>query len=164
MRAFAAGLKRVYKPRYIGYILLHTISRVDLKGGDGMARKTLVYYLIAVMFIIGIAPRVDAAFLPSETIGITGAQRDADIQRIQAVLEMKLVRQRLLDLGFSPEEIATRVSEMTDEQVHSFAQKLDDLRVGKDSGLGIVIAVLIIVLLVILIINLTTGKKVVVTQ
>lgn len=129
-----------------------------------MARKTMVYFLIAVMFIIGIAPRVDAAFLPSETIGIPAAQRDTDIQKIQTALEMKLVKQRLLDLGFSPEEISSRVSEMTDEQIHGFARKLDDLRVGKDSGLGIVIAVLVIILLVILIINLTTGKKVVVTQ
>lgn len=129
-----------------------------------MARKTMVYFLIAVMFLIGIAPRVDAAFLPSETIGIPAAQRDADIQKIQAALEMKLVRQRLLDLGFSPDEISSRVSEMTDAQIQSFARKLDDLRVGKDSGLGIVIAVLVIILLVILIINLTTGKKVVVTQ
>jgi hypothetical protein len=76
------------------------------------------------MFIIGIAPRVDAAFLPSETIGIPHAQRDADIQKIQAVLEMKLVRQRLLDLGFSPEEIASRVRKMTDAQIHNFAQSL----------------------------------------
>jgi len=129
-----------------------------------MVRRSLVYYLIAMMFLIGIAPRVDAAFLPSETIAVAPLERDADIQKIQAVLEMKLVRQRLADLGFSPEEIASRISEMTDEQVHSFAQKLDDLRVGKDSGLGIVIAILVIVLLVILIINLTTGKKVVVTS
>lgn len=128
-----------------------------------MVRRTLVYYLIVMMFIIGIAPRVDAAFLPSETIAVTAAEREADIQKIQAVLEMKLVRQRLMDLGFSPEEIASRVSEMTDAQIHNFAQKLDDLRVGKD-GLGIVIAVLVIILLIILIINLTSGKKVVVTQ
>jgi len=129
-----------------------------------MARKITIYYLVAVMFIIGIAPRVEAAFMPSQAITISSGERAADVQKIQTVLEMKLVKQRLLDLGFSPEEIQSRISEMSDQQIHGFAQKLDDLKVGQDSGLGIVIAILVIVLLVILIINLTSGKKVVVTQ
>ncbi|HBL22823.1 MAG TPA: hypothetical protein DDZ40_01750 [Deltaproteobacteria bacterium] len=128
-----------------------------------MARRITIYYLVAVMFIIGIAPRVEAAFMPSQAITLSSGERAADVQKIQTVLEMKLVKQRLLDLGFSPEEIQSRVSEMSDQQIHSFAQKLDDLKVGQD-GLGIVIAILVIVLLVILIINLTSGKKVVVTQ
>lgn len=129
-----------------------------------MARRITIYYLVAVMFIIGIAPRVEAAFMPSEAIALSSGERAADVQKIQTVLEMKLVKQRLLDLGFSPEEIQSRISEMSDQQIHSFAQKLDDLKVGQDSGLGIVIAILVIVLLVILIINLTSGKKVIVTQ
>jgi len=115
------------------------------------------------MFIIGIAPRVEAAFMPSQAITLSSGERATDVQKIQTVLEMKLVKQRLLDLGFSPEEIQSRISEMSDQQIHGFAQKLDDLKVGQD-GLGIVIAILVIVLLVILIINLTSGKKVVVTQ
>jgi hypothetical protein len=76
---------------------------------------------------------------------------------------MEGVKQRVLDRSFSPEEIQSRISEMSNQQIHDFAQKLDDLKVGQD-GLGIVIAILVIVLLVILIINLTSGKKVVVTQ
>lgn len=129
-----------------------------------MARRITIYYLVAIMFIIGIAPRVEAAFMPSQAITISSGERAADVQKIQTVLEMKLVKQRLLDLGFSPEEIQSRISQMSDQQIHGFAQKLDDLKVGQDSGLGIVIAILVIVLLVILIINLTSGKKVVVTQ
>jgi hypothetical protein len=46
---------------------------------------------------------------------------------------------------------------MTDEQIHSFAQKLDDLRVGGD-GLGVIIAVLLIVVLVLVILKLTGHK------
>jgi hypothetical protein len=127
-----------------------------------MVKKTLIYYLAIAMFIIGIVPRVEAAFVPSQTIAMQAVDRADDLGRIQAVIESKLVKQRLQDLGFTTDEINTRLSQMSDQQIHGFAQQLDDLRVGKD-GLGIVIALLIIVILVIVLINLTTGHKVVVT-
>ena len=127
-----------------------------------MAKKTLIYYLAIAMFVIGIVPRVEAAFVPSQAIALPAVDRAEDLGTIQAVLESKLVKQRLQDLGFSADEVNARLSQMSDQQIHSFAQQLDDLRVGKD-GLGIVIAVLLIIVLVIVIINLTTGHKVVVT-
>ncbi len=52
---------------------------------------------------------------------------------------------------------------MSDQQIHSIAQKLDDLKVGQDSGLGVVIALLVIIVLVIVIIQLS-GRKIVVTK
>lgn len=129
-----------------------------------MAKKTLIYYLVIAMFIIGIVPRVEAAFVPSQALALPEVDRTADLGKIQAVLESKLVQQRLQDLGFTADEINKKLSQMSDQQIHSFAQQLDDLRVGKDSGLGIVIAVLVIIILVIIVINLTTGQKVVVTK
>ncbi|OPY72787.1 MAG: hypothetical protein A4E64_02775 [Syntrophorhabdus sp. PtaU1.Bin058] len=127
-----------------------------------MAKKTLIYYLAIAMFVIGIVPRVEAAFVPSQAIALPAADRAEDLGRIQTVLESKLVKQRLQDLGFAADEINARLSQMSDQQIHSFAQQLDDLRVGKD-GLGVVIAVLLIIILVIVMINLTTGHRVVVT-
>jgi hypothetical protein len=85
-----------------------------------------------------------------------------DVERIRTALEQKLVRQRLQDLGFSADEISTRLSELTDGQIHYFATRLDDLKVGGD-GLGFVIAILVIIALVLLIIQLT-GHRVVVTK
>ncbi|OPY69162.1 MAG: hypothetical protein A4E57_01367 [Syntrophorhabdaceae bacterium PtaU1.Bin034] len=129
-----------------------------------MIKKCLTFYLIFAMFVIGIAPRVEAAFSPSETIGIglSPSVRAEDTEKIRIVLENKLVAQRLRDLGYSPEEAMTRLSQLTDEQVHNFAQKLDDLKVGGD-GLGFVIAVLVIIILVIVILQLT-GRRVMVTK
>ncbi len=129
-----------------------------------MARKYIVWYLAAAMFVLGIVPRLEAAFVPSQVIGVTPADRLSDEQAIQSILENKLVQQRLRDLGYTVEEIQGRLSQLSDQQIHAVAQKLDDLRVGQDSGLGIVIAVLVIIVLVILIINLTTGRKVVLTR
>ena len=125
-----------------------------------MLKKCLVTYLVLAMFVIGIAPRVDAAFSPSEALNISAEARMGDIERIRVVLENKVVAQRLHDLGYTTDEIMTRLSQMTDEQIHRFAQKLDDLKVGGD-GLGVIIAILVIVVLVLVILQLT-GKRVIV--
>jgi hypothetical protein len=127
---------------------------------EWMAKKTLIIYLVFAMFVIGIAPRVDAAFSPSETLQLSADARLADIEQIRATLENKVVTQRLQDLGYTTEEIMTRLSQMTDEQIHSFAQKLDQVKVGGD-GLGFLIGLLIIVILVIVILQLT-GHRVLV--
>ena len=127
-----------------------------------MIKKTLAWYLIVAMFIIGIAPRLDAAFAPSEVIGLDTSIRTGDIEKIRTALEQKLVQQRLNDLGYTAEEISTRLTDLTDQELHTIASKLDSLTVGGD-GLGIVIAILVIVILVIVILQLT-GRKVMVTK
>ena len=127
-----------------------------------MGKRCLVWYLAAAMFVIGIAPRVEAAFSPSEALELTAATRESDLHGIQTVLENKLVRQRLQDLGFTGEEIRERLSQLSTGQIHSLAQKLDDLRVGQD-GTGVIIFLLVI-MVVILIVLMVTGKRVVVAQ
>ncbi len=124
-----------------------------------MVRRYIACYLIVAMFVIGIVPRVEAGFAPSEVLQ-SSSMRSGDLSKIQIVLENKLVAQRLRDLGFGPGEIATRLSQMSDEQIHSFAQRLDQLKVGGDGG-GFVIAVLLIAVLVVLILYLM-GHRVVV--
>ena len=127
-----------------------------------MFRKSVTCYLIMAMFIIGLVPRVDAAFVPSRALTPGGYDREADMQKIQAVLESKLVQQRLSDLGFTEEEINARLAQLSDEQLHQLALKLDELRIGQDA-LGIIIALLVIAILVIVVLHLT-GHKVLVTQ
>lgn len=125
--------------------------------------KQISWYLAIVMFIIGIAPRVDAAFAPSAIIGLAQADRSADLERIQKVLEMKAVGERLKQLGFTGEEIQSRLAQLSDQQIHQIALRLDNLKVGKDGALGIIIALLVIAILVVLLLKLT-GHKVIVTK
>jgi len=129
-----------------------------------MTKKSIVWCLVMAMFILGIAPRLEAGFVPSQAINTASLDRVSDLKAIQSTLENRLVQQRLQDLGYSSDEISRKLSLLSDQQLHGVAQKLDDLRVGQDSGLGIVIAILVIIILVIIIINLTTGHKVVVTK
>jgi hypothetical protein len=125
--------------------------------------RQISWYLIVAMFIIGITPRLDAAMAPSEVIAAAQFDRAADLGQIQRVLEMRVVKERLEKMGFTAEEIKTRVDSLNDHQMHQLAQQIDDLRVGKDGALGVIIALLVIVILVIVILQLT-GRRVVVTK
>jgi hypothetical protein len=125
--------------------------------------KQISWYLAIVMFIIGIAPRVDAAFSPSQIIGLARTDRSADLERIRMLLETKAVGERLKQLGFTTEEIQNRLSQLSDQQIHQIALRLDNLKVGKDGALGIIIALLVIAILVVVLLKLT-GHKVIVTK
>ena len=116
-----------------------------------MVKKALACYLVIALFIIGMVPRAEAAFSPSETLTLGSSVRAADVDKIQTVLENRLIRQRFQDLGYSTEEITSRLGQLTDQQVHAIAQKLDDLRVGGDGVelaiLGIACLILVIAIL-----------------
>lgn len=125
-----------------------------------MFRKSITWYLVLAMLIIAIVPRVEASFVPSNALVPHEDQRAADLGKIQNLLETKLVKQRLQDLGFNSDEVKERLSLLSDQQLHNYARQLDDLRPGGD-GIGAIIGVLIIVILVIVILHLT-GHKVIV--
>ena len=125
--------------------------------------KQISWYLVLAMFIMGIVPRVDAAMAPSTLIASSTLDRAADLAEIQRVLELKVVKERLENLGFTAEEVRARLAQLSDHQVHQLAQQIDDLRVGKDSA-GTVIIVLIVIVLIVVAILYFTGRKVVVTK
>jgi hypothetical protein len=118
---------------------------------------SITWYLVVAMFILGIAPRVDAGLSSSDFIAQPEFSRSADMNRIMKVIETKMVRERLEQLGFTQEEIQSRLNQLTEKQLHRFASTLDELKVGGD-GLGIVIALLVIAILVVLLLQLTGHK------
>ena len=124
-------------------------------------RKWITWYLVMAMFVIGITPRVYAGFSPSEVIALSPAERSADAQKIQKFLEMRMVRERLKEFGFTPDEIQARLSQLSDQQIHQLALKLDDLKLGGTDALGVIILLLVVVLLVIIILEVT-GHKVII--
>jgi hypothetical protein len=123
--------------------------------------KHVAWYLVIAMFIIGIAPRVDAGLVGSEITSLMQVDRTAELENIQKFLETKAVSKRLEQFGYTQDEVQKRLTQLSDQQIHQIATKLDDLKIGGD-GAGIVIALLVIVVLVIVILQLT-GHKVIVT-
>jgi len=124
--------------------------------------KQISWYLVFAMFVLGIAPRVEAGIAPSDVIALSQVDRATDIDKIQKVLETKMVRERLEKLGYAQEEINSRLTQLSDQQIHQLALKIDDLRVG---GNGF--EVLVVLLLIGIIVGVwlyATGHKVVVTK
>jgi len=122
--------------------------------------KWVIWYMVSVMFVIGITPRVYADLSPSEVIGIPQFDRNSDLQKIQKVLESKLIRERLIQLGFTEEGIQRRLNQLSNEQIHQVALKIDEMKVGGD-GAEVVIIILLVAILVVAIIYLT-GHRVIV--
>ncbi len=103
-----------------------------------------IYYLAICVGVLGFIPRVgDAGVVPTDRMTY---DREADLAKIQVVLEKEVVAQRLADYGLTPEEVGKRMERLTDEQVHQVAAQIDELAPG-----GQLEALLIIILLALLI-------------
>jgi hypothetical protein len=120
--------------------------------------KVLACYLAVALFVIGVVEKSYAGFSPSEALNLTSFERSADLAKVQNLLETKVVTEKLRQLGFSKDEIQTRLDRLSDQQLHRVALKVDDLKVGGD-GTGVVIAVLLIAILVLLIIYLVPVRR-----
>jgi hypothetical protein len=125
--------------------------------------KSISWYLVIALFLISIVPRVDAGLVPSEAVRLAAVDRVEDLQKIRQVLEMKVVGERLMQLGMTSDEVQQRLASLSDQQIHQIALQLDDLRIGQTDALGVIIALLVIAILVIVILKLT-GHKVLVTK
>ncbi len=125
--------------------------------------KQISWYLVIIMFLLGIAPKVDAGLAPSELLYITNYDRTADLEKIQKSLELKAVSERLKQFGLTRDEIQSRLSMLSDHQIHQIALQLDNLKIGQDDALGVIIAILIITILIVILLKLT-GHRVIVTR
>ncbi len=108
--------------------------------------------MVFLMALLGSIPRLDAAFIPSTEspeINIQGK----DLETVRQFIEQKAVKSRLEALGYSSEQIQSRLSGLSDQQVHQLASNIDSLATG-GNGIGAVIGLLVIILLVIVILKL----------
>ena len=120
--------------------------------------KALACYLAFALFAIGVAEKSYAGFAPSEALSLPMIERSADLQKVQTLLETKVVTEKLRQLGFAKDEIQTRLDRLSDQQLHKIALKVDDLKAGGD-GTGVVIALLLIAILVLLIVYLVPIRR-----
>jgi hypothetical protein len=95
------------------------------------------------MFVVGIVPRVDAGLSPSEIVALSQVDRVSDLQKIQEILETKMIRARL-------------------EHLHQLALRLDKIKVG-GNGLGVLVVILLIGIFVVLYLQYS-GRKVVIQK
>ena len=119
--------------------------------------KPVSLYLAFAFFLIASIPQNSWAYLVDSQV--LNYSREADINKIQRVLESKMVSQRLSELGLSMDEINSKLQQLSDADIHQFASQLDSLMPG--GILEFIIGVLVIVILVLVILQIT-GHKVIV--
>jgi hypothetical protein len=121
--------------------------------------KQTALVMIVVMTILGIVPRVDAAFIHSFE-SMNHEYQAKDLETIRQFLEVKAVKNRLESLGYSTEEIQARLSNLSNEEIHQLAGNINTLTPGGDAA-GVIISILVIVLLVLLILRLMDRRVIV---
>jgi hypothetical protein len=127
----------------------------------GRLGKYVTWYMVLTMVILGMTPRVQAGFSPSEGMQVGVLDRNTDLKAIQKVLELKMISERLRQLGFTEEGIQQRLNQLSDEQLHRLALKLDEMKVGGDGE--VVISLLVIAVLVLILIYLL-GHRIAITK
>ena len=121
--------------------------------------KTVALYLAFVFLLIGSVPRNSWAYFVESQQALIFS-READINKIQRVLESKMVSQRLSEFGLSMNEINSKLTKLSDADVHQFASQMDSLMPGGDAGVTIIL-LLVITILTLVIIQMT-GHKIVI--
>jgi len=111
---------------------------------------SMAAYLVLLMGFPAVAGLIPS--IPS-SIEMVGKSKEAEIEKVQKVLEMQIVADKLQAYGLSAEEVKAKLHSMSDEQLQLMAQASDRVLAGGD-GAGFVIAVLVIIILVIIILKL----------
>ncbi len=119
--------------------------------------RQVSFYLIFSMLLFAVVPRVDGAMLGSGFLGLS------PVRKLQRFLESEVVSKRLLALGFTADEVADRLGSLSDKDLNQFAQRIDQLRVAGDGGLGIIVSLLVIAILVVLLLQLT-GRRIIIVK
>lgn len=130
------------------------------------AKPLAIYLAVALLAISTFAGPAEAMFVPSvpnqnaAAPPAAPADRAAGLAKIQAALESKLIQQKLMDYGLSPEETMARVNKLSDEQINQLATHTDSLQAGGDP-VDLAIGLVILALLVVLLIYLLQGRVVI---
>ncbi len=119
--------------------------------------------LVFTMSLLAVIPRVEAGMVGSELIGLSPSERQVNLEKLKRFLESEVVGKRLQALGFTAEEVSGRLESLTDEELHQFATRVDQLRVAGDGALGVVVVLLVIAILVVIFLQLT-GHRIVVVE
>ena len=127
------------------------------------AKPLVIYLAAALLAITTFAGPAEAMFVPAAphqdaaAPAAAPADREADLAKIQAALESKVVQQKLMDYGLSPEETMARVNKLSDEQINQFATHTGSLQAGGDGG-SVIAGLLTVAILVVILVYLLEGR------
>ncbi len=124
-------------------------------GRTPVALRTITTVLALVIGMQGLAPSSYGNPIMAEPVSMENA-RAADLATIQQMLEVKVVQHRLEMLGFTQDEIASRLAVASNADLHQLATQSENLLAGGAAGL--LVTVLLVVLLVLLILRIAANE------
>ncbi|MFN3598607.1 MAG: PA2779 family protein [Aquificaceae bacterium] len=87
---------------------------------------------------------------PSQDIAM---KREEDVAKIQRALESKELQEKLKAYGLTREEVESKLSQLSDEQIHMLAKASDKILAGGDA-IGLAIGILIVAILLVILLKL----------
>ncbi len=120
--------------------------------------------LVFSMLIAGGVPKEGLAYVvgldEGVRVSILNDGRGADLAKVRAALESRLVSERLRAVGLTDAEVKSRMEKLDDAELRQFASQIDALYPGGD--IITVVGVLLILTLVVLLGLKATGRKIVI--
>ena len=117
----------------------------------GSAVRTLIYILIFTTTALFAQPAY-ASLAPSGVVADgsrPAAARAADMKVISTALESKVLRAKLKGLGLSEAETEARLKNLSDEEIHQLASRIEAVHPG-----GVIVELLVIIALVLVVLYL----------
>ena len=120
----------------------------------------LVFTFLFFFSVTALIPAKSLAFVATNADLLNNSEvmasfdRAGDIDKINSIIAQDEVKDKLMTMGYSEEEIQDKLSSLTDEEINHLASTLDSVQAGS-GALGIVVGVLVIIALVLLILHLT---------
>jgi hypothetical protein len=114
-----------------------------------MRNKVFVYALCLALLNLS-SPPVAQAALVGTLQAVESGTRSLDLAKVNAALARDQVREQMVALGVDPTVVDARVARLTDSELRSLAERMDQMPAGGDAlaVIGIVFLVLIILELV----------------
>ena len=111
----------------------------------GLLRTVLVQVLAVALLSVG-SPIVVQAEVIGTLAGLESAQRDADLARVNRALATEQAREQLQALGVDQAQVEVRLAGLTDSELSTLADKLEQAPAGGDvlAVIGVVFVVLLI--------------------
>jgi hypothetical protein len=114
-----------------------------------MRNKVFVYALCLALLNLS-SPPVAQAALVGTLQAVESGTRSLDLAKVNAALAREQVRDQMVALGVDPTVVDARVARLTDSELRSLAERMDQMPAGGDAlaVIGILFLVLIILELV----------------
>jgi hypothetical protein len=118
-----------------------------------MNRELRRLWVIAAMAaVLCVVPPVAGAKMVSTDQAIGQDSAEQERARVQTFLDRADAREKLQAMGVDARAVKDRVAGLTDQEVHTLAQKLDALPAGGNLSNNDLIVILLVVILVVLLV------------